>query len=151
MATSIVPFLCVITRNCVFPHNVFKYSANLATFTSSSAASISSKTQNGAGFIFNIANSKAIAVKEITIGSRLLEKMPNAIIYDIPGFNSPTEMHQQQTRTRMKSADAIVIIAKADEPSLTGEVLDIFRECDNDGTVLNDKLFVFNGRLAKYL
>ncbi len=87
--------------------------------------------------------SKAIAVKEITIGSRLLEKMPNAIIYDIPGFNSPTEMHQQQTRTRMKSADAIVIIAKADEPSLTGEVLDIFRECDNDGTVLNDKLFVF--------
>ncbi len=87
--------------------------------------------------------SKAIAVKEITIGSRLLEKMPNALIYDIPGFNSPTEMHQQQTRARMKSADAIVIIAKADEPSLTGEVLDIFRECDNDGTVLNDKLFVF--------
>lgn len=87
--------------------------------------------------------SKAIAVKEITIGSRLLEKMPNAMIYDIPGFNSPTEMHQQQTRVRMKSADAIVIIAKADEPSLTGEVLDIFRECDNDGTVLNDKLFVF--------
>lgn len=87
--------------------------------------------------------SKAIAVKEITIGSTLLEQMPNALIYDIPGFNSPTEMHQQQTRTRMKSADAIVIIAKADEPSLTGEVLDVFRECDNDGTVLNDKLFVF--------
>lgn len=87
--------------------------------------------------------SKAIAVKEITIGSKLLERMPNALIYDIPGFNSPTEMHQQQTRIRMKSADAIVIIAKADEPSLTGEVLDIFRECDNDGTVLKDKLFVF--------
>lgn len=87
--------------------------------------------------------SKAIAVKEITIGSKLLKRMPNAFIYDIPGFNSPTEMHQQQTRTRMKSADVIVIIAKADEPSLTGEVLDVFRECDNDGTVLNDKLFVF--------
>ena len=37
-------------------------SANLYTFTSSSAASISSNMQNGAGFIFSIANSSAIAV-----------------------------------------------------------------------------------------
>ena len=43
--------------------NFFRYSANLYTFTSSSAASISSSTQNGAGFIFNIANKSAIAVK----------------------------------------------------------------------------------------
>lgn len=86
---------------------------------------------------------KAIAVKEITIGSKLLVKMREAVIYDVPGFNSPTEMHQQQTRAKMKSADAIVLIAKADEPSLTGEVLDVFRECDNDGTVLKEKLFVF--------
>ena len=43
--------------------NFFKYNAYLFTLTSSRAASISSSTQNGAGFIFNIANSIAIAVK----------------------------------------------------------------------------------------
>ena len=42
--------------------NFFRYSAYLYTFTSSNAASISSKTQNGAGFIFRIANNNAIAV-----------------------------------------------------------------------------------------
>ena len=52
----------MITRNCVSLLNFFKYSANLYTFTSSSAASISSSTQNGAGFIFSIANRSAIAV-----------------------------------------------------------------------------------------
>ena len=61
-AASIVPFLCVITKNCDALLNFFRYSANLYTFTSSSAASISSNMQNGAGFIFSIANSSAIAV-----------------------------------------------------------------------------------------
>ena len=42
--------------------NFFKYKAYLATFTSSRAASISSNMQNGAGFIFSIANNIAIAV-----------------------------------------------------------------------------------------
>lgn len=65
-AASIVPFLCVITKNCTSLVNFFKYSANLYTFTSSSVASISSSTQNGAGFIFNIANSNAIAVKALS-------------------------------------------------------------------------------------
>ena len=65
-AASIVPFLCVITKNCVSFENFFKYSANLYTLTSSKAASISSSIQNGAGFIFNIANNNAIAVSDFS-------------------------------------------------------------------------------------
>ena len=42
---------------------------------------------------------KAMAVKEVIISSPLLDKMPNAIIYDVPGFNSPTEMHRAQTKS----------------------------------------------------
>lgn len=86
---------------------------------------------------------QAIPVKEVTIGSKALCNMKNAVIYDVPGFNSPTEMHKEQTLEKMKSADAIVMVAKGDEPSITGDVLKIFRESDNDGTQLKDKLFVF--------
>lgn len=86
---------------------------------------------------------QAIPVKEVTIGSRALSNMKTAIIYDVPGFNSPTEMHKEQTLDKMKSADVIIMVAKGDEPSITGDVLKIFRESDNDGTQLKDKLFVF--------
>lgn len=45
--------------------------------------------------------------------------MKNAVIFDVPGFNSPTALHKQQTLSRMKSADVIIITAKGDEPSIT--------------------------------
>ncbi len=61
-AFSMVGFLCVITINCVSAENFFKYFAYLATFASSSAASISSSTQKGIGRIPIIANKIAIAV-----------------------------------------------------------------------------------------
>lgn len=86
---------------------------------------------------------QAIAVKEVSIYSRELGAMQNAVIYDVPGFNSPTRMHKEQTLEKMSSADAIVMVAKGDEPSLTGDILKIFKESDEDGTQLSDKLFVF--------
>lgn len=86
---------------------------------------------------------KAIAVEEVVIHSKVLSGMRNAVIYDVPGFNSPTELHKIQTLDKMRSADAIIMVAKGDEPSLTGDVLKIFRQSDDDGTELKDKLFVF--------
>lgn len=86
----------------------------------------------------------AIAVKEITIYSDKLEKMRNAIIYDVPGFDSPTQMHKEQTLDKMRAADAIILIAQASKPSFTGSVVDIFRkESDDDGVRFGDKMFVF--------
>ena len=61
-AYSIVFFLCVIIINCVFSCSRFTYCPKLSTFTSSSAASTSSSTQNGTGRDFNIANNSDIAV-----------------------------------------------------------------------------------------
>ena len=86
---------------------------------------------------------QAIAVEEVSICSKELRGIQNAVIYDVPGFNSPTEMHKSQTLEKMKNADAIIMVAKGDEPDLTGDVLKIFRESDRDGTPLKDKLFVF--------
>lgn len=85
----------------------------------------------------------AIAVKDVVIYSTELKEMPNAIMYDVPGFNSPTKMHQEQTLQKMETADAIIMVAKADEPSITGDVLQIFKNPDVDGGSLKDKLFIF--------
>ena len=66
---------------------------------------------------------KARAVKQVVIRSKKLNEMKNAIIFDVPGFNSPTELHKIQTLERMKSADAIIVVANGVSPSLTGESL----------------------------
>src|SRR5699024_860810 len=60
-ASSMVPRRCVMTMNCVESVSRRMYCANRATLTSSSAASISSSTQNGVGRSLSIAKYSAIA------------------------------------------------------------------------------------------
>lgn len=89
----------------------------------------------------------AVAVKEVCIESSKLGKMSNAIIYDVPGFDSPTSMHLEQTKERMKEADAIMLIGSAEKPSFTAPALKMFQEVvDEDNVALSDKLFVFGNR-----
>lgn len=86
----------------------------------------------------------AIAVKSIVILSDKFANMPNAVIYDVPGFDSPTQLHKEQTKARMNAADVIILVAGADKPSLTGPQLEIFKsETDDDGILFNEKIFVF--------
>ena len=89
---------------------------------------------------------KAIAVKEIVIETTKFGSMKNAIMYDVPGFDSPTAMHRQQTLSKMRDVDAIIMVANAKAPSLRGPELDILREKDMDGAPLYDKLFVFSNK-----
>lgn len=92
----------------------------------------------------------ALAVKEIIIKSSQLQNMKEAVIYDVPGFDSPTAEHSEQTVAKMKRADVILLIASADKPSQTGPVVDIFKKGqDLDGTYLKDKMFVFANRADK--
>lgn len=86
----------------------------------------------------------AIAVKTVTIKSSKLEKMQNAVIYDVPGFDSPTQIHRDQTIAQMQNADVIILIANASAPSLTAPQLSIFdKESDPDGIRFGDKMFIF--------
>ncbi|MCM1330319.1 MAG: dynamin family protein [Ruminococcus sp.] len=91
---------------------------------------------------------KAIAVKEIVIRSSKLEKMKNAVIYDVPGFDSPTQMHKDQTMAKMKQADAIILIVAADKPSFNDSLVKFFSNVsyDDDGIKISDKTFVFGNR-----
>ena len=96
---------------------------------------------------FIIEPSMSLAVKSVTIESSKLSKMKNAVIYDVPGFDSPTNFHREQTKERMKEADAIMMIAAAHKPSFTGPSLDIFQDVvDEDNVYLSDKLFIFGNR-----
>lgn len=100
------------------------------------------ESENFASFIKD--PSRAIAVKDVTIYSTELSDMPNAVIYDVPGFDSPTAMHKEQTLQKMRDADAIIMVAAADRPSLTSPALSIFKEnVDDYGCQLDEKLFVF--------
>lgn len=92
---------------------------------------------------------KARAVSEVVIHSSKLKSMQNAIIYDVPGFNSPTDLHKAQTKHRMSEADAIIVVASGAEPSITGETLSILKESDPDGNPLSDKLFVYANKIDR--
>ena len=48
----------------------------------------------------------------------------------------------------MEEADAIIVVANGEHPSITGESLKILRESDRDGSQLSDKLFVFANRIG---
>jgi len=93
--------------------------------------------------------SKPRSVKSIEIQSSKLQRLENAIIYDVPGFDSPTKIHERQTVERLKKADAIILVTNVGRnPSLVGTQLNIItKNADADGIPLRDKLFVFGNQL----
>lgn len=128
--------------------NIIEYQSEISIYLGHADITFSgSEIQQGGELEkFITAVSTAYAVKEVRIRSGALHEMKNAVIFDVPGFNSPTEMHKAQTKLRMKSADAIIVVASGAEPSITGESLKILRESDDDGNLLSNKLFVFSNK-----
>lgn len=93
---------------------------------------------------------QALAVKEIVIFSTSLAGLSSeskTVLYDVPGFDSPTDMHKKQTFEKMDEADVIIAVANAEHPSINGPALDVWTRTDSDDRTFNDKLFVFANRL----
>lgn len=95
--------------------------------------------------------SKPRSVKSIEIQSSKLQAMKNIIMYDVPGFDSPTKLHIRQTEERLKSADAIILVTNVGtNPSIQGTSLNVIRNnSDEDGIALKDKLFVFGNQIDR--
>ncbi|MDQ7074002.1 MAG: dynamin family protein [Gammaproteobacteria bacterium] len=93
--------------------------------------------------------SKPRSVKSIEIESSNLKQLESAVIYDVPGFDSPTKIHLRQTEERLKKADAIILVTNAGRnPSLQGTTLSVInKNTDEDGIPLKDKLFVFGNQI----
>ncbi len=92
-----------------------------------------------------------IRQRNVIIRSTRLAKigMEHIILYDVPGFDSPTELHKRQTEEMLKEADAIILVTNAgDRPDLTAPQLDMLRKGqDSDGVKLNEKSFVFGNKI----
>ena len=90
---------------------------------------------------------RPFAVKRVTIWSSHLASMRNIVLYDVPGFNSPTLLHKEQTRRMMDQADAIIMVTDMlSNPNIDGTQLSTLREADADHVQLKDKLFVFGNK-----
>ena len=87
------------------------------------------------------------AVKNVTFYSSNLKGLENIILYDVPGFDSPTQVHLDQTIQKLRDVDAIVMVKNIKEPSLKGGEVDILvQNGDMDGIKLYEKLFVFGSK-----
>jgi len=93
--------------------------------------------------------SKPRSVKSIEIKSSKLKSLESAVIYDVPGFDSPTKIHLRQTEERLKKADAIILVTNVGRnPSIQGTALGVInKNTDEDGIPLRDKLFVFGNQI----
>lgn len=91
------------------------------------------------------------AVKNVIIQSTELGEMDHLVLYDVPGFDSPTELHKRQTEEMLKESDAIILVTNAgDRPNLTGTQLDMLRKGqDRDGIKLSAKCFVFGNKIDR--
>ena len=88
------------------------------------------------------------AVKKITIISSKLKEMKDAVIYDVPGFDSPTKLHSDQTEEYLKKADAIILVTNVGRnPNLRGTELSMLLKSDEDSVPLRDKLFIFGNQI----
>lgn len=84
------------------------------------------------------------AVRNVTFYSTELQGLENIVLYDVPGFDSPTLVHINETIDKLKQVDAIVMVKNIKMPSLKGTEVDILvKNSDMDGIPLSDKLFVF--------
>lgn len=89
------------------------------------------------------------AVKNVIIRSTQLAEMSHLVLYDVPGFDSPTELHKRQTEEMLKEADAIILVTNVgDRPDLVGTQLDMLRKGqDHDGIKLSEKAFIFGNKI----
>ena len=91
---------------------------------------------------------KPRSVKNVEIHSAQLQDFKNPILYDVPGFDSPTEIHEAETKKRLKNADVIILVTNVgDKPNINSPQLKILRDnMGKDGIALKDKLFVFGNK-----
>lgn len=93
------------------------------------------------------------AVKNVIIRSaNLREDMRHMVLYDVPGFDSPTKLHKEQTKEMLKKSDAIILVTNVgSNPDLTSTQLDMLRTAmsaqDNYGISLSEKAFVFGNKI----
>lgn len=96
---------------------------------------------------------KARAVKNITIKSTQFKEQENLIIYDVPGFDSPTKLHLEQAKWYMRNADVVImLVSVADRISFVKAQADFLNDTkDKYGNKLSDKLIIVASKFDKHI
>ena len=92
------------------------------------------------------------AVERVIIESANLGVMKDIVLYDVPGFNSPTDLHEKQTLEKLREADAIILVTNVGTtPNLERSQLTILRSGRDleDNIPLSDKAFVFGNQIDR--
>lgn len=89
------------------------------------------------------------AVEKVIIESATLGAMKDIVLYDVPGFNSPTELHEKQTLEMLREADAIILVMNiGDNPNFDRSQLGVLKNGrDEENIPLIDKAFVFGNKI----
>lgn len=91
------------------------------------------------------------AVEKVIIESANLGAMKDIVLYDVPGFNSPTELHEKQTLEMLRESDAIILVTNVGvTPNLDRSQLGILRNGREEENIpLSDKAFVFGNQIDR--
>lgn len=99
-----------------------------------------------------VAEDRSMAVKNITIKSTQLKDMEDIVIYDVPGFDSPTKLHLEQAKKYTDEADVIIMmISIADRVSFTDPQVEFLNQTAKDGVSLIDKTIVIASKFDKHI
>ena len=94
------------------------------------------------------------AVKGITIWSTNFKNMSKIVLYDVPGFDSTTDLHKKQTDNMIDEADAVILVVDLFHGSqIKSTQTDMFKEGKKDkyDTPYKDKVFVFGNMADAFL
>ncbi len=93
----------------------------------------------------------ARAVKKITIYSSKFQGMRDLIIFDVPGFDSPTRLHKEQAERFMKDSEIVVLVHGYGTNSDLNEsqVNMLTSTKDEFGNLLSNKMIVVGNKIDK--
>ncbi len=93
----------------------------------------------------------ARVVKKITIYSSKFKGMRELIIYDVPGFDSPTQLHKEQAAKFMKDSEVVVLVHGYGLGSDLNEAqVNMLKSTkDEFGSLLSNKMIVVGNKIDK--
>ena len=86
----------------------------------------------------------ARAVKKICIWTPKLSDSENVVLYDVPGYDSPIQLHKEQTKQKIASSDAVLYAKQFCSPDLVDCEIEILKIADSNNPFIKvkDKIIV---------